>query len=67
MSRYTEYRYRSHKKAVVERIRRECLRCGREFWAKGRFNRSCDRCHERGDYDEGYRKGEYVAPGSFYI
>jgi Zn finger protein HypA/HybF involved in hydrogenase expression len=29
---------------------RECLKCGREFKAEGRFNRICNRCKSTEDW-----------------
>jgi hypothetical protein len=30
----------------LPRIRRTCLKCDEEFWARGRLNRICGRCTE---------------------
>lgn len=37
---------------VTELIMRRCLRCDQHFQAKGRFNRTCDKCkdHELSPY-----------------
>jgi hypothetical protein len=37
-------RYKKPGSPPQERIRRECLKCGRPFTAKGRFNRVCPKC-----------------------
>ena len=44
------------------RIKRECLKCGREFMAKGRFNRICPTCTETNKFISLSKSKAYMTP-----
>lgn len=42
--------WRKANEEKLERIKRRCLKCDREFMARGRFNRICRNC-QKGNHD----------------
>jgi len=45
-----------------QRIKRECLKCDREFMARDRFNRICPTCAETNKYISGSKGKAYLSP-----